>query len=145
MSAIIDPHRRRWAATCGFTLVEVLVILAILTLMAGIVFPSVEKAMRRQSFVESARRVELGLRAARGAAVARGAPARFVVALDGRGFRFADHDDRLPEGVTITAPSHGITFFADGSTAGGEVEISSGVFRRHIAVSAALGTIEPRQ
>ncbi|WP_246426084.1 GspH/FimT family pseudopilin [Sphingomonas kyeonggiensis] len=145
MSAIIDPHRGDDGGTCGFTLVEVLVILAILALMAGIVFPSVEKAMRRQGFIEAAKRVELGLRTARAAAVTSGEPVRFAAAFDGQGFRFADRDDRLPEGVTIAMPGRGIRFFADGSATGGDIEISDGQLRRRIAIGKVLGTIEARQ
>ncbi|MBB4099263.1 type II secretory pathway pseudopilin PulG [Sphingomonas kyeonggiensis] len=120
-------------------------ILAILALMAGIVFPSVEKAMRRQGFIEAAKRVELGLRTARAAAVTSGEPVRFAAAFDGQGFRFADRDDRLPEGVTIAMPGRGIRFFADGSATGGDIEISDGQLRRRIAIGKVLGTIEARQ
>lgn len=142
MSATIDPRARRRPPTCGFTLVELLVILAILGLMAGIVFPAVDKAIRRQSLVDSARRVELGLRSARAAAVASGAPVRFLAARDGHGFSFAGRDDRLPDDVAIVLPGSGILFFADGSAIGGGVEISDGRFRERLAVGDALGTIE---
>ncbi|WP_158299015.1 pilus assembly FimT family protein [Sphingomonas psychrotolerans] len=143
MSAIIERPRRHSAApTCGFTLVELLVILAILSLMAGIVFPSVEKAMRRQSFVDSARRVELGLRSARAAAVGGGMAVRFVAARDGHGFRYAGREDRLPETATIALPDRGIQFFADGSAIGGPVEVSDGRFSQRLFVDDALGLIE---
>lgn len=143
MSAIFEPPSRRFLMpTCGFTLVEVLVILAILSLMAGIVFPSVEKAMRRQSFIDSARQVELGLRSARAAAVAGGGAVRFRVARDGHGFNYAGQEHRLSDTVTIALPEKGIQFFADGSARGGEVEIADGRFRQRLAVNDALGTVE---
>lgn len=144
MSAIIEPREHRGGVPCGFTLVEMLVILAILTLMASIVFPSVEKTMRRQTFVEAARRVELGLRAARAAAVTESAPTLFVAAADGHGFRYAAHDERLPEGVVLATPARGIRFFADGSALGGEVALSDGRWRQRFRVDGTLGKVEPQ-
>nr|WP_240700309.1 hypothetical protein [Sphingomonas gei] len=113
--------------------------------MAGIVFPSVEKTMRRQSFVDSARRVELGLRSARAIAVARGTAIRFLTARDGHGFSYGGHDDRLPETVTVALPERGIRFFADGSAIGGDVEVSDGRFRQRLSVNEALGTVARAQ
>lgn len=139
MSAIIEPGHPGTSPPCGFTLVEMLVILAILTLMAWIVFPSIDKTMQRQTFLDSARRVELGLRAARAAAIAGDAPVRFVAAPDGHGFRYGDRQDRLPDGVVLAAPGRGIAFFADGGSTGGTVDLSDTRRRWRIRIDTTLG------
>jgi general secretion pathway protein H len=142
MSEITEQHRPSFGVPCGFTLVEMLVILAILTFMASIVFPSLDKTMRRQTFVEAARRVEWGARAARAMAVAEGTPVVFAAAADGHGFRYAAHDERLPDGVTLATPARGIRFFADGSAQGGEIALSDGRFRQRLRVDGTLGKVE---
>ncbi len=145
MSVTFEPIRCRFAGTCGFTLVEVLVIVAILSLMAAIVFPSVERALRLQSFVESARRVELGLRSARAMAVGNGVPIQFQTSADRHGFNYGDHRDRLPVSTTIELPDGGITFFADGSATGGQVEVIDGRLDQHLVVEDTLGLVERKR
>ena len=142
MSEITEHPRPSRGVPCGFTLVEMLVILAILTLMASIVFPSLYKTMRRQTFVESARRVEWGLRAARAAAVAGDRAVAFEALAGGHGFRFATRDERLPEDVVLVLPARGIRFFADGSAQGGDIALAYGALRARLRVDGTLGRVE---
>lgn len=143
MSATIDRVVRCGRVPCGFTLVEVLVILAILSLMAGIVFPSVEKALRRADFADAARRVELGLRSARATAIEQGQPVRFRIARDGHTFFIADRSEQLPDAIRLTSSDPEIVFFADGSASGGTIDMTEGALERRLAVRVALGLIEP--
>ncbi len=145
MSATTDQAGRQYRGTCGFTLVEVLVILGILSLMAGLVFPSVERALQRQAFVDSARRVELGLRSARAAAIAGGTPVHFTIARDRHGFSIGDRSEQLPQTTTVRTSDQDILFFADGSAIGSEVEVVDGHYLQSIVIRSALGTIERKQ
>lgn len=127
----------------GFTLLEVLVILAILSLIAGIAFPTVEKAMRRQSFVEAAARFEASLHAARAEAIRGDARVRFAVSADRRDFGFRGSVDRLPDGLVADASQGAIDFYGDGSATGGIASITGSKLQRRWQVRAATGTIEP--
>lgn len=142
MSATIKPIGCRASGTCGFTLVEVLVIVAILALMAGIVFPSVERALQRQSFVDSARQVEFGLRAARARAIENGATIRFLISKGGHRFAYDDRREQLPDSTTIVLPNGGITFFADGSASGGDITVTDGTYSQRLVIQSAVGLIE---
>lgn len=142
MSATGDLGNRQNPNTSGFTLLEMLVVLAILSLIAGIIFPSVEKAMRRQTFVESAKRVELGLRAARALAIRSGAPVRFTVSRDRHALSYGEVTERLPDTTTVTLTSREITFFADGSAVGGVVAIADRTRSLQLSVRTAVGAIE---
>lgn len=125
----------------GFTLIELLVILAILSLLAGIAFPAMDKAMRRQAFVAAATRFEGGLRGARAQAVRSGATVRFAIAADRRSYGYRGAVVQLPDDVLGQAPA-GIDFFADGTSAGGSLAIVSDGLRRSWRVRPATGAIE---
>lgn len=129
----------------GFTLIEMLVILAIIALISGIMFPSVERALQRQELVAAKLSVEGALRATRAAAIRGGGTVRFDTTPDRRAIRYAGTVEELPKSATITVSDRGIAFFPDGSTSGGEVILldRSGVVRW--AVRSTTGAIERRQ
>lgn len=126
----------------GFTLFEALVILAILSLLAGIAFPAVEKAMRRQIFMEAALRFEHALHAARGQALRKGGPVRFAISGDRRQFGYRGALGSLPDGVVAEAPDGAVDFFADGTTSGGRLALAAAGWRRGWRVQPATGAIE---
>lgn len=116
---------------CGFTLIEVLVTLAIAGLIGGIAYPSLERALRRQEALDAAMRIEAALRTARADALGGGHVVRLRMLPDGQGVRHGDAEERLPAGAALRLPPAGIAFFADGSAKGGEVVLTApGVVRR---------------
>jgi general secretion pathway protein H len=129
----------------GFTLIEMLVILAIVALISGILFPSVERALQRQDFAAAKLRVEGALRAARAAAIRGGDTVRFDATRDRRTLRYAGAVERLPDSAAITVSGEGIAFFPDGSTTGGEVVLANRSQTVRWAVRSATGAIERRQ
>jgi general secretion pathway protein H len=131
----------RSSAHPGFTLIEVLVILAIVSLIAGIGFPAVEKAMRRQAFVEAANRVDVALHGARAEALRQDQAVGFGVAVDGHGFGVGEAMERLVEPLAVQAPDGPILFYGDGSSTGGRLALTDRRWERHWQVRRNTGEI----
>lgn len=134
MSAAGEPH--------GFTLIEMLVAMAIMALIAAIGFPAIERMLARQTFETTARGLEVALRAGRADAVRRDLPVPVAITPDRRGYRVGSRPPvALPEGAALTLPAGGITFFGDGSATGGEAALAIGAARRVLVVDAATGAV----
>lgn len=140
MSATGKP--RTGVAPGGFTLLETLVVLAILGLMAAIGFPQIDKAFRLQGARETATRVERALHAARASAVQRGEPVRLVVAPDGHGFGDGEGGERLPDDLVVASPDGAIVFFPDGSARGGTLGVRGAGLVRGWRIRTAGSLIE---
>ena len=125
----------------GFTLLEALVVLAVVALASGIAFPAVERLWRWQDFAGASARVELLLHQARAAAIKRGVRTMLRVAPDRHGIGM-DEVERLPDSVLVDLPSAGMTFFPDGSASGGDVIVTGGQRARRWRVQQATGAIE---
>lgn len=97
----------------GFTLVEALVVLAILGMIAAIGFPAIERAIGAQQRRLAAMEAEAALHAARAQAIRTARPVR---------------------------TAHGLIFYADGSSSGGIVTVGDNGTR--LSITAATGTIE---
>ncbi len=113
MSATGSPPRPIPAD--GFTLIEMLVTLAIAGLIAGIAFPRVQNTMTAMEFRRGAGQVVEGLRQARAEAIRTGAPVTLAVAgrtlVIGSGAPVA-----LPASVSVIAgQDRPVTFYPDGT------------------------------
>ena len=123
-------------ATRGFTLVEVLVVLAVLGLMAGIVLARGPARSPRLETEAAARQVAAALRGARARAIASNAPVDVAIDLAAGSVRVAGMPARaLPGGVrlamrTVVGADGGrvglIRFAPDGSASGGRIDIGEG-------------------
>ncbi len=124
----------RRAATAGFTLLELLLVLGVLALLAGIVVAYLPSGSTRTEVVADARAVASGLRRARGAAIAGNAPVVFVLDVKNRTYRVGTEAPvRLRREVTLTldtaraevedGSAGGIRFFPDGSSTGGRISL----------------------
>lgn len=107
-----DISRRRMA---GFTLIEMLVTLAIAGLIAGIAFPRVQNSMTTMEFRLGAGQVTEALRAARAEAIRTGEPV--ALSLQGRGLVIGKGAPiALPASVVVTAgQDRPVTFYPDGT------------------------------
>lgn len=136
----------------GFTLLEILLVLAILAIGAALTLP----ALVRPSGTElrtATGSVAAGLRRARDAAVNTQHPTTLSVDLPARQFRVSGEAGyrQLPPRIALslfTARSQlederrgRIRFFPDGSSTGGRVTLSSGERRYHVDVDWLTGQV----
>lgn len=94
----------------GFTLLEMLVTIAVMALVLAMAANFMQPRSHRLETEIAARQVAQAMRAARGQAIASGAPVVFAL-------------PRLPAwlAVSLQAPPGGISFAPDGSASGGRV------------------------
>lgn len=129
----------------GFTLIEMLVTLAVAGLIAGIAFPRVQNSMTAMEFRMGAGQVVETLRSARAAAIRTGEPVRFAV--QGRAVVIGTGDPiALPASVNITAgQDRPVTFYPDGTAEAALYRITSrtegAVRERRITVFGSTGYI----
>jgi prepilin-type N-terminal cleavage/methylation domain-containing protein len=116
------------AEQAGFTLTEMLVVLAILGLMANIAFPAVERSITQQRYRTAVGAVEAALREARANSISKGIETPFSPPL-------------LPDGMALTSPRSKIRFFADGSANGGTIAITIGQRSARFTIDSGTGLI----
>lgn len=136
----------------GFTLVELLVVLAVLALVLTLLPPLLEGNQARAELTAAAREVAAALRETRGLALRDGRVESFAV--DGRAGTFragaSGRLHHLPAGLRLSLdpPAGGaaaaqgvIRFFADGSSTGGGLALTQGGRRSHVAVDWLTGRV----
>lgn len=127
----------------GFTLLEMLVTLAIMALAAGIVFPALQLLTGGRAGDDAAALVAQAMVQARSQALREDAAA--TVTLDRLGNRLvlspgsASLD--LPPGAVVELPTRGLTFYPDGSATGGSVGIAAGARALTVTVDPLTGRI----
>jgi general secretion pathway protein H len=121
----------------GFTLVEVLIVLAIMVAMIAILMPIGGRQRQHARLAAGAREVAEGLRLTRSRAILDSRPAAFLIDVRQNVFRVAGAaaPAELPPGVNVTllttkdatnGTSVGaIAFYPDGSSTGGGVTLSA--------------------
>lgn len=138
----------------GFTLLELLVVLAIAALLLAVVPPLFSAALPGVELKAAARRVASGLRLAREEAIRSGRDAAFILDVEERSFRVDGpyRVTRLPGGLKLkleAAESEmqgegvgGVRFFADGTSTGGRVVVARGDSGYQVGVHWLTGRIE---
>ncbi|MCF4164788.1 prepilin-type N-terminal cleavage/methylation domain-containing protein [Zavarzinia compransoris] len=123
----------------GATLIETMVVLAIMSLGALVVFPSFERLRSHHETGRAVERLMADLRLTRGAALT-GTGGRALTAVDGgTAYRFPpDRRRALPDGLRLDGA---VTFFPDGSVAGAGLTVSAEGRRIAVAVDPATGAV----
>lgn len=140
------------AAAHGFTLLELLIALAIAALLFVFVVPVGSRQRDHAELTNAARAVAAGLRLTRLAAVNAGRTAVFAVDVDHALYQPAGSaSTAVPRGVqlallTARTETHGdavgdIRFFPDGSSTGGGVALSRGGDRFEVLVNWLTGGV----
>jgi prepilin-type N-terminal cleavage/methylation domain-containing protein len=136
MSATGNPALRRAPrqVDAGFTLFELLVAVAIMSLAAGIVFPELYRVNARRTIDQASRAVSLAIVSARveaqtrGHAVSLGPDGSAPDALLANGRIVA----QLPAGARVDWPASKPVYFPDGSARGDVLSISAGAATRKV-------------
>jgi general secretion pathway protein H len=142
---------RLWSR--GFTLIEVLVVLAIMAMVYALALPAIGRASTSLEMKSATRQIAAGLRRARGQAVTRRHEAVLSLDLDGKLFRITDdpHTYTLPghpdlalytaQSEIINAKQGAIRFFADGTSTGGRITVGTGPSSQQITVNWLTGKV----
>lgn len=136
----------------GFTLVEMLVVLAVLALVMALLPPLLEGGQGRAELAAAARELAESLRETRSLALRDGRTESFAVDGGAGTFRAGavGRLRHLPAGVHLSLDRPGgdapamageIRFFADGSSSGGGLLLAQGGRRSHVAVDWLTGRV----
>lgn len=141
------------ARSRGMTLIEILVVLAIIALLAAIALPMLGPGASTMEMKQAARQLASGLRLARSEAVATRQEMFVTLDLEGRRFKVARDPKEypLPKAVEIklfTAQNDivdektgAIRFFPDGGSNGGRITLSAGERRYEVDVDWLTGRV----
>jgi general secretion pathway protein H len=137
----------------GVSLLELLVVLALMALIAGLVIPTFGDGVPTSQLKSSARQLAAGLRVARSEAVAQKREAFLVLDLEGRRFKI-DNDPReyaLPPRVDlklftaqqdiVNEKTGAIRFFPDGGSNGGRITVAAGARKFEVDVDWLTGRV----
>ncbi len=137
----------------GFTLVEIMVALAILGLFVVLVLPNFPAATEGARLGASARELAAALREARSLAIRENREIRVAVGADGTSYDFDGAVRKLPtaavDRIAFAGPggkagTAALTFFADGGSSGGRFALGRGGLSREIAVDQVTGRVSTR-
>jgi len=137
----------------GVTLLELLIVLAIMALVAGIALPLLGNGVSTTELRSSARQLAAGLRAARTEALAQRRETFLVLDVAGKRFK-VDQDPRehkLPAGIElklftaqndlVDATTGAIRFFPDGGSNGGRITVAAGTRKYEVDVDWLTGRV----
>jgi len=128
----------RGAAARGVTLLELLIVLAIMAIVAGFMIPMFGGPISTSGLRSAARELAAGLRLAQSEAVSQRRQTFLVLDVAGKRFKVDNdpHEHRLPSKVELklfTAQNDlvsdsvgSIRFFPDGGSNGGRITVASG-------------------
>ena len=137
----------------GFTLLELLVILAIVTLVAGAAAPMLSRGLPETDFRAAKMAISSGLREAQSRAIASNREVTFTLNVDDKWFAIgADGKPELiPEHLRLSfltsrserldRASANIRFYPDGTATGGRIELDAGDRKAVLTVDWLTGRV----
>jgi general secretion pathway protein H len=137
----------------GVTLLELLIVMALMAILAGVVMPMFGGGVSTTELRSSARQIAAGLRSARSEALAQRRETFLVLDVAGKRF-MVDRDPRehkLPAGVElklftaqndlVDASTGAIRFFPDGGSNGGRITIAAGTRKFDVDIDWLTGRV----
>ena len=115
----------------GVTLLEALVVIAIVALIAGMIAPNMRTSLDVLSLHESAAVLQADLRVAHATAMRTGNPVTVKPLPGGHGYDWIGGTKHLPADMTLSM-SAPVTFMPDGSLIPVDIKIASG--NRHVPI-----------
>jgi general secretion pathway protein H len=130
-------------AEAGWTLIEMLVVIGILGLISGLVFPSLQGPLQRAQLQSARSELVTNLRMARAGAVRQGHSVAVDISADGRGYGWGQTSVVLPAGLRALSDERAVRFFGDGSSTGGELEIVGRGQSLRVVIDPVTGVVSP--
>ena len=147
------PNSQGWFVGNGFTLLEMLVVLVLLSFMVVIVPPSLSRPTTGELKMLT-QQMASALRYTRSKAIAAKAEATFNLDVEERWYQYpgVPHGQQFSESLVVkftaarkefvNTTMGGIRFYADGSSTGGEIAISQADRQQIITVSWITGKVK---
>jgi prepilin-type N-terminal cleavage/methylation domain-containing protein len=134
----------RSANEAGQTLLEMLVALAIMTMVVGIAAPVIGRLLARRAMVEAQGTLAIEVAEAHADAVAHAAAVRLALAPGGsRLVASSGRPDRtLPAGAVLDWPRDGVVFYGDGSASAWDGAIHVDAATRRFHLDATRGRLD---
>lgn len=138
----------------GFTLLELLVVLALLAMVYALIPPMITVGGSTTELKAGARQVAAGLRNARSQAIVSRDEVTLTLDVEARNFRLSGDDKprNLPrqaqigvytaQGEVVDANTAAIRFYPDGSSTGGRVTLAMDERKFHVDVDWLTGQVE---
>jgi general secretion pathway protein H len=128
------------ARSAGFTLVELMIVLAVLSLAAALALPYFVKGQERAALGGATQVIRVALGNARAAAIAEDREVTFAGGINGYRVDGARQVFAAASGLVVEIRSGSrISFFPSGGSSGGRVVVREGTARRDIDVEALTG------